>query len=226
MGRHVTDCVGLIKSYLWSQTGELKYDSSSDVSANGMYNKASEKDVISTIPEVAGLCVWKNGHIGVYIGGGWVIESHGTKYGVIKTPLKGTGATKWTHWLECPFIDYVNPQPQPKPQPKPSKPQNPMVLAYQKAVNAMGIKDKNGNKLELDGVLGELTLSTIPNVGNVNKGDKSPIVAWIQSVVNCQPDSIFGRITEARVKAFQKAHSLVVDGIVGKNTITYMLKNV
>ena len=58
---------------------------------------------IDTIPEVPGLAVWKSGHIGVYIGGGQVIEAMGTKYGVVKTQLQGRG---WTHWLEIPYINY------------------------------------------------------------------------------------------------------------------------
>lgn len=108
MGKNVTDCVGLIKSYLWWNNDKPVYDSKTDVSANGMYNKASEKGVISTIPDIIGLCVWKDQHIGVYIGNGQVIEAHGTKSGVIQTPLKGTGSTPWTHWLKCPFIEYID----------------------------------------------------------------------------------------------------------------------
>ena len=106
LGRRTSDCVGLIKSYLWWGSNDPFYDSKTDVSANGMYNAAKEKGPISTILEIPGLCLWKDGHIGVYIGNGQVIEAHGTKFGVIKTPLKGVGATPWTHWLKCPYITY------------------------------------------------------------------------------------------------------------------------
>jgi hypothetical protein len=41
----------------------------------------------------------------VYIGDGWVIESRGTKYGVVKTRLN---ERPWTHWLKCPFIQYID----------------------------------------------------------------------------------------------------------------------
>lgn len=107
MGKNVTDCVGLIKSYIWWNNDKSLYDSKTDVSANGMYNKAIEKGLISTIPEIVGLCVRKDQHIGVYIGNGQVIESKGTKYGVVQTPLTGVGANSWTHWLKCPFIEYI-----------------------------------------------------------------------------------------------------------------------
>jgi hypothetical protein len=114
INRHVTDCVGLIKGYYWNG----KYNASSDVSADGMYDKAKEKGDISTIPDIPGICVHKAGHIGVYIGNGQVIEAHGTKYGVIQTPLKGAGSTPWTHWLKCSFIEYIEPQIVEKEEPK------------------------------------------------------------------------------------------------------------
>lgn len=107
LGKRTVDCIGLFKSYLWwTPTGPV-YNSKTDLNADGMYNAAKVKGPISTTPEVIGLGVHKPGHIGVYIGNGWVIESKGTKYGVVKTPLKGDGSTVWTHWLEYPFIEYV-----------------------------------------------------------------------------------------------------------------------
>ena len=58
---------------------------------------------IDTMPDIPGLAVWHDGHIGVYIGGGQVIEAMGTKYGVVKTELANRG---WTHWLKIPYINY------------------------------------------------------------------------------------------------------------------------
>lgn len=117
LGRRVSDCIGLIKSYIWfedidndnilDQNEKINYDALKDVNVGGMYDKATEKGPISTIPEIPGICVCKEGHIGIYIGNGQVIEAHGTKYGVIQTPLRGAGATTWTNWLKCPFIEYI-----------------------------------------------------------------------------------------------------------------------
>lgn len=106
INKRTSDCVGLIKSYLWWKNGNPAYNSSTDVSADGMYEIAKEKGPISNIPEIPGLCVWKKGHIGVYIGNGQVIEEHGTLSGIMQTPSKGPGSTPWTHWLKCPFILY------------------------------------------------------------------------------------------------------------------------
>lgn len=102
-----TDCVGLIKGYGWLDPDSLtiKYGTNGmpDVGANTMYHNATTKGPISTMPNTPGLAVWMDGHIGVYIGGGDVIEASGTKIGVVKTQLAGRG---WTHWLEVPYINY------------------------------------------------------------------------------------------------------------------------
>lgn len=107
LNKMVSDCVGLIKGYvMWDdQKDKAVYNAAYDVNTGGMYAKATEKGPISTLPEIPGVCVYMKGHIGVYIGGGWVIECKGG-VGVIKSPLRGAGAQPWTHWLKCPFIAY------------------------------------------------------------------------------------------------------------------------
>jgi hypothetical protein len=74
-----------------------------DYGADQMYYSASVSGTIDTIPDIPGIAVWHEGHIGVYVGNGEVVEAMGTKYGVVKTQLEGRG---WTHWLEIPFIEY------------------------------------------------------------------------------------------------------------------------
>ena len=72
MGKRTADCVGLIKGYGWydSVSGEIVVGSNGmmDVTANGMFDAATVKGTIDTIPEVPGLAVWHQGHIGIYIG--------------------------------------------------------------------------------------------------------------------------------------------------------------
>ncbi|MDD4492751.1 MAG: hypothetical protein PHV32_00125 [Eubacteriales bacterium] len=101
------DCVGLIKGYGWldAQSGEINPATNGmpDIGADTMYNNATEKGAIGTIPEIAGLAVWHEGHIGIYIGDGEVIQAANTKDGVIKTKMSGGS---WTHWLKIPYINY------------------------------------------------------------------------------------------------------------------------
>lgn len=47
-----------------------------DVTADGMFNLAVEKGPISTMPDIPGIAVWHQGHIGVYIGNGYVIHAN------------------------------------------------------------------------------------------------------------------------------------------------------
>ena len=107
LGGRTTDCVGLIKGYGWLSPETMTIDYGThgmpDIGANQMYYSATESGTIDTMPDIPGLAVWHDGHIGVYIGGGQVIEAMGTKYGVVKTELAGRG---WTHWLKIPYINY------------------------------------------------------------------------------------------------------------------------
>ncbi len=108
LGRRCADCVGFIKGYGWlnAETQEIEYGTNGmpDIGADAMYANATEKGMIDTIPEIPGLAVWHEGHIGIYIGNGEVIEAMGTRYGVVCTQLAERG---WTHWLKIPYINYI-----------------------------------------------------------------------------------------------------------------------
>jgi len=107
LGGRTADCVGLIKGYGWLDPDTLTIGYATngvpDYSANQMYRSASVSGTIDTMPDTPGLAVWFDGHIGVYIGNGQVIEASGTRKGVVKTELEGRG---WTHWLKIEYISY------------------------------------------------------------------------------------------------------------------------
>ena len=117
LGVRVFDCVGLIKGAIWSGGSPITpptYNAAQDVSANGMYNACKVKGTdLKKMPDVAGLLVFKSGHVGVYIGGGYVIEAAGHKYGVIKTKLKERPFKKWGY---CPWIKYEDEKPAETPK--------------------------------------------------------------------------------------------------------------
>jgi hypothetical protein len=53
-------------------------------------------------------------------------------------------------------------------------------------------------------------------------GSQGATVVKIQNIVGVRPDGIFGAETDRGVRIFQAQNNLVVDGIVGKNTLTAM----
>lgn len=107
------DCCGLIKAYFMSNGGTtaIKYNSKYDKSAKGItINNASEKGKIATMPEIKGLLLYMDGHCGVYIGNGEVLECTASKKlskkkygGVCKTKLTDR---KWEYWCKSKWLEY------------------------------------------------------------------------------------------------------------------------
>ena len=116
------DCVGLIKGYCWTNGGvgvlesigtdktyASKYGSNGcpDKSASGMFSYAKSKGcawgTIDTLPEITGVALRSDGHVGVYVGDGYAVEERGFNYGCVKTKV---ASRKWTHWFQLPFVDY------------------------------------------------------------------------------------------------------------------------
>lgn len=116
IGKRVHDCVGLIKGYLWSDgsTAVPKYNAAQDVSANGMLSRCVEHGNIGKLPEIPGILVFMDGHVGIYEGNGYVIEcTVSCGGGVVRTALH---SRPWVHWGKCPWITYASTSaPQKKP---------------------------------------------------------------------------------------------------------------
>ena len=93
-----------------------------DYGADQMYQAAKNAGIqgtdygtVSSMPEIPGLMLWKSGHAGVYIGGGYAIEAMGTRKGVVKTGsqrtrLAGGGVScpistiwRWSNWRRQPI---------------------------------------------------------------------------------------------------------------------------
>ena len=117
IGHHVADCSGLFRwaydkfglaiahgsnsifDRYCSRTGKLK---------NGRRTDGEELKPGS--PVFTGDAN-EHGHIGLYIGGGEVIEAKGTQAGVVKSKVTDS---KWTWWGELSAVEYTD-TPEPKP---------------------------------------------------------------------------------------------------------------
>lgn len=126
IGKYVFDCCGLIKGYMWEVSpGNVPYKvidgvyvSTSDQNVRGMYNTATEKGTLDTMPDIPGLLVFTAdlGHVGVYIG-----SVDGKRQYVESTPAwKKWGVCqsndtirKWTYWGKYHLIEYLKPVPVP-----------------------------------------------------------------------------------------------------------------
>lgn len=204
LGRWVADCSGLIKAVRRDMGGPYR-----DVSAQGTYAQCDETGPIATMPFIPGtaLFVWSDGmrrmcHVGVYAGGGRVIQSAGVLSGVIE----GRYGRGWTHWGRLDWLDYDVPAdaglaPDPgadahagdAANPKPDDPfdaANPPVLARGSRGDAVKILQ---GKLNLAGA-------------------------------HLEEDGVFGPLTLLAVRAYQKKNALLADGIVGPRTWGALLK--
>ncbi len=154
LGQATTDCHGLIEWFIREQSGQ-KYDTTAD----GAFIAAIEKGGIGSIPEQPGVCVRYPGHVGVYIGGGYVVEARGFDFGVCLTRLP---TRPWTHWYRHNRIKYTDtalPMPE-STQINKAAGRYPVIwlqLALNRQIAAGHIK---GEILDVDGVYGSRTAAT------------------------------------------------------------------
>lgn len=108
VGKKGFDCVGLIKGYYWDDAKYYNVPVGSDTNAGGLFSKSSIRGPMSTLPEHPGVCLYMDGHVGVYIGNKEVVECTigWNSYKVIKTKLSDR---KWKNWFQCSYIKYEEP---------------------------------------------------------------------------------------------------------------------
>jgi len=105
-----------------------------------------------------------------------------------------------------------------------------IIFSFQHAVNLIGLKDNNGDKLVENGIEDIHTNEVIAKIF-VAKGDHNELVRWIQqrlialgfSCGKTGDDSYFGINTLAAVAHFQFLEALNADGFIGALTITKLL---
>lgn len=152
------DCSGLIMYYLQNLMGVFKYD----MTAQGLYYKCAYHPTVQELQ--AGDLVFKGTdaanitHVGVYVGGGKVIESKGRDYGVVEREFADGDWVFYGHLAELePFLphevhpDYLTVT---KPMSKGDE-----YKAAQELLLAAGFTDYNGDPVEADGKWGNKSRS-------------------------------------------------------------------
>ena len=115
IGHTVADCSGLF-SWAFKQLGGYMYHGSNTMwnkycTAKGELKNGKRTDGQELKPGTAifthNTKTDKRGHVGLYIGNGWVIEASGTINGVIRSKIT---ISKWVEWGELKGVDYTNAQ--------------------------------------------------------------------------------------------------------------------
>lgn len=88
---------------------------------------------------------------------------------------------------------------------------------WQKAYN-----DTYGRKILVDGIYGSQTEDALRKT-IVKKGQKNPLVGWLQIRIGAGVDNIFGQNTYDKLIEYQRKNKLAVDGIAGYNTFKKLL---
>lgn len=139
------DCCGLIKGILWGWSGKLNssygganYASNGvpDLNAGGLINACPSTSKDFTKIDVGEVC-WKEGHIGIYIGGGLAVEctpAWRDKVQITSANCDRAGYNRrnWTKHGKLPYIDYTQDEPKPDPEPdvEPEPDPNPQTLPF------------------------------------------------------------------------------------------------
>ena len=113
------------------------------------------------------------------------------------------------------------------------------ILDFQKAANADGCKDMNGNRLAEDGMDGPKTqyvrrkifLKAQRTLFSYKAGSTGAVVKWWQRRCNeilghdQEVDGMYGKISRSETIALQKKLGLAMDGIAGYNSIQAVFYN-
>ena len=204
-GHYVTDCSGIF-TWAFRELGGTMYHGSNTMWLSWCVSKgnlrAGKRTDGQTLKPGTAVFTYnsntgKRGHVGLYIGDGWVIEAQGSKAGVIRSKVT---LSKWVEWGELKGVDYSQ------------TPQN----AQKPASDAQADKPSTGTLPTLKrGSKGEYV--TLLQTKLINQG---------YDLGSYGADGDFGKDTEKAVKAFQRDHGLEVDGVVGKQTWAALDKSV
>jgi hypothetical protein len=104
IGKRGIDCSTITDLYTGSDRSANGWLLSAAISGDLNYDPA--KGPIEKIPEIPGLTVHYDGHMGIYLGNGKVLEARGIDWDVVTTNIEDRG---WQHWARVPGVIYIDP---------------------------------------------------------------------------------------------------------------------
>lgn len=183
IGHKVADCSGLF-SWAFKVLGGYMYHGSNTMwdkycQAKGELKNYKREDGKELLPGTAvytyNASKKKRGHVGLYIGNGYVIEARGAYYGVVMTKLS---SRPWAEWGELKGVDYsAAPVQEPIKVPDPS-PARPTIRKGNKGAVVKEMQqmlDKLGYSLGICGVDGDYGVATEKAVKEFQRDHKMTV---------------------------------------------------
>lgn len=113
---YMVDCCGLIKSVFMGGIPNVEYNAKYDRDSDGItIGNATEVGTMNNLPEIEGILLQMDGHCGIYLGNGKVLESTPNeaiakrKYGGVC--ISNLSDRKWLHWAKSKWIEYEEVKP-------------------------------------------------------------------------------------------------------------------
>ena len=168
VGHIVTDCSGLF-TYWFEVLGGKMYHGSNTMyiswcTAKGTLKNGKKSNGEAIKPGTAVFCQRESdgvySHVGLYVGGGYVIEAAGTNQGVCRSKLTNK---KWEYWGELKGVDYSDTPADETPD-EPVAPTYPTLREGAKGEMVVQLQDllaKAGSNLKIDGIFGPGTRSAV-----------------------------------------------------------------
>lgn len=156
VGKVCCDCSGLISWYTKKNLGSAQ-----------LYSQAKARLAISQWKKFAvGTVMWKQGHVGVYLGNGLVAEAKGIDYGTVITKVTDGG---WKYgltfsWIEYEIKDKIDPK---NISYKGQNPYSEPTKTLKKGDKGKDVKwlqwelNQSGYKIAIDGIFGSMTLDAV-----------------------------------------------------------------
>lgn len=124
LGKFCFDCCGVIKAVVWGWNGDknaayggavYKSNGMPDINDQGIHDVSNMQEITEVSKIKVGAPLWKQGHVGVYIGNGETVEcttngKASVQFGTVRNygarTVSGVSCGNWTHYGLLPYIDY------------------------------------------------------------------------------------------------------------------------